>query len=144
MYSTKQNIIELVFFNVFNKTIHHMYLYYWQPIDVLFPIWGGCTTVMSSLARWRLKSPALWLFTQSFIKTQIKENIKTPLHGLCEVNSRANGPTILILPIQVENCYWLINLFVCVSILTTDSLIWFELHHLIAVSKVKFVLRILS
>ena len=37
-------------------------------------------TVTSQWARWRLKSPALRLFTQSFIQTQIKENIKAPRH----------------------------------------------------------------
>ena len=31
-------------------------------------------------ARWRLKSPASRLFTQSFIQAQIKENIKAPCH----------------------------------------------------------------
>ena len=30
--------------------------------------------------RWRLKSPASRLFTQSFIQTQIKENVKAPRH----------------------------------------------------------------
>ena len=30
--------------------------------------------------RWRLKSPASWLFTQAFIQTQIKENINAPRH----------------------------------------------------------------
>ena len=37
-------------------------------------------TVMSSWARWRLKSPASRLFTQSFIQAEIKENIKAPRH----------------------------------------------------------------
>ena len=32
----------------------------------------------SQWPRWRLKSPASRLFTQSFIRTQIKENIKAP------------------------------------------------------------------
>ena len=32
------------------------------------------------MARWRLKSPALPLFTQPFIQAQIKENIKAPHH----------------------------------------------------------------
>ena len=32
------------------------------------------------MARWRLKSPALHLFTQPFIQTQIEENIKAPRH----------------------------------------------------------------
>ena len=30
--------------------------------------------------RWRLKSPASWLFTQPFVQVQIKENIKAPSH----------------------------------------------------------------
>ena len=34
----------------------------------------------SQWARWRLKSPASRLFTQPFIQTQIKENIKAPRH----------------------------------------------------------------
>ena len=34
----------------------------------------------SSWARWRLKSPASPLFTQSFIQAQMKENIKAPRH----------------------------------------------------------------
>ena len=34
----------------------------------------------SQWPRWRLKSPASRLFTQSFIPTQIKENIKAPGH----------------------------------------------------------------
>ena len=37
-------------------------------------------TVMSKWAQWRLKSPALRLFTQPFIQTQIKENIKAMRH----------------------------------------------------------------
>ena len=32
------------------------------------------------MVRWRLKSPASWLFTQPFIQAQIKENIKAPRH----------------------------------------------------------------
>ena len=35
-------------------------------------------TVTSKWARWRLKSPASQLFTQPFIRVQIKENIKAP------------------------------------------------------------------
>ena len=37
-------------------------------------------TLTSKWPQWRLKSPALWLFTQSFIQAQIKENIKAPRH----------------------------------------------------------------
>ena len=42
---------------------------------------GECIITMTSKwTRWRLKSPASRLFTQSFIQTQIKENIKAPRH----------------------------------------------------------------
>ena len=34
----------------------------------------------SQWQRWRLKSPASWLFTQLFIRAHIKENIKAPRH----------------------------------------------------------------
>ena len=37
-------------------------------------------TVTSQWARWRPKSPALRLFTHTFIQAQIKENIKAPRH----------------------------------------------------------------
>ena len=36
--------------------------------------------ITSQWPRWRLKSPASRLFTQSFIRAQIKENIKAPRH----------------------------------------------------------------
>ena len=37
-------------------------------------------TMTSTWTRWRLKSPASRVFTQSFIQAQIKENIKAPRH----------------------------------------------------------------
>ena len=37
-------------------------------------------TMTSYWPRWRLKSPALRLFTQPIIRAQIKENIKAPRH----------------------------------------------------------------
>ena len=37
-------------------------------------------TVTWQWAGWRLKSPALRLFTQPFIQTQMKDNIKAPRH----------------------------------------------------------------
>ena len=37
-------------------------------------------TVTSLWARWRLKSPASRLFTQPFVRAQIKENLKAPRH----------------------------------------------------------------
>ena len=39
-------------------------------------------TTTSQWARWRLKSPASPLFTQLFIRAQIKESIKAPRHWL--------------------------------------------------------------
>ena len=42
--------------------------------------WITSITVTPEWARWRLKSPASPLFTQSFIQVQIKENIKAPRH----------------------------------------------------------------
>ena len=35
---------------------------------------------MTSRAGWRLKSPVSRMFTQPFIRAQIKENIKAPRH----------------------------------------------------------------
>ena len=40
---------------------------------------------------WHLKSPASRLFTQPFIQTQIKENIKALCHWLCAGNSSGTG-----------------------------------------------------
>ena len=46
--------------------------------------------------RWRLKTPASWLFTEPFVKTQIKESIKSLHHwalwGGSPVNSPHKGP----------------------------------------------------
>ena len=42
----------------------------------------ACITMTPWWAQWRLKSPASPLFTQPFIRAQIKENIKTPHHWL--------------------------------------------------------------
>ena len=53
--------------------------------NVTYLVRGPCTnpiTVASCLAPWRLKSPASLLFTQAFIQSQIKENIKAPRHWI--------------------------------------------------------------
>ena len=49
-----------------------------KDLSLLF----DCTfiTLTSWWVRWRLKSPASRMFTQQFILTQIKENIKAPRH----------------------------------------------------------------
>ena len=62
-----------------NKTMFKWKCIYWE-------IWSYCTqqfrfiAVTSWWALWRLKSPALRLFTQQFIQVQIKEDIKAPRH----------------------------------------------------------------
>ena len=52
-----------------NPTLPEFYNAIWHHI-----------TLTSWWPRWRLKSPASRLFTQAFIQTQIKENIKAPCH----------------------------------------------------------------
>ena len=42
--------------------------------------WVLAITVTSYWARWRLQSPASWLFTQLWVQTHIKENIKARCH----------------------------------------------------------------
>ena len=52
----------------------------------------------SEWARWRLKSPASRLFTQPFIRAQIKVNIKAPRHWpLC------GGPVTGEFPAQMAS-----------------------------------------
>ena len=43
------------------------------------------------MGRMRLKSPASRMFTQPFIRAQIKEDIKSPRHFLCAGNSPETG-----------------------------------------------------
>ena len=62
----------------------------WWPgiylvLNYLHPSWGCSSgmlhiTLTSQWTRYRLKSPASPLFTQPFIRAQIKENIKAPRH----------------------------------------------------------------
>ena len=56
-------------------------------VAVILKLWSANTcyasssiTMTSQWAWWRLRSPASRLFTQPFIQTQIKENIKAPRH----------------------------------------------------------------
>ena len=48
-------------------------------------------TMTLSWSRWRVKSPTSRLFTQPFIRAQIKENIKAPRHCPCAGNSPGTG-----------------------------------------------------
>ena len=50
----------------------------WLPVSTNKQVLA--ITMTSQWPRWRLKSPASRLFTQPFIQTQIKENIKAPRH----------------------------------------------------------------
>ena len=60
-------------FHISQKIFQHQKVYTWR--NLVFK--------MTSLwARWRFKSPASRLFTQSFIQAQIKETIKAPRHWL--------------------------------------------------------------
>ena len=54
----------------------HQCRQYFPPSPLLWRLPSSITL----LTLWRLKSPASQLFTQSFIQTQIKENIKVPRH----------------------------------------------------------------
>ena len=61
----------------------HSHIWWNYKSHVQYSIHTFCViTLTSSWPRWRLKSPALWLFTQPFIQTQIKENLKAPRHWL--------------------------------------------------------------
>ena len=48
-------------------------------------------TMTSHWARWRLRSPASWLFTQPFIQALIKKTLKLCVTGLCAGNSPVTG-----------------------------------------------------
>ena len=56
------------------------------PFDVpCFSSWNRASMITTPImtwqwAQWRLKSPALWLFTQPFIQAQVKDNIKALRH----------------------------------------------------------------
>ena len=51
--------------------------------------------------RWRIKSPASWLFTQPFIQTQIKVNIQAPRHWpLCA------DPTQMASNVENVSIWW--------------------------------------
>ena len=50
-----------------------------EPVLYLY-MKASYITMTSQWARWRLKSPALGLFTELFIQMQIKENTKAPRH----------------------------------------------------------------
>ena len=62
-----------------------------------------CDAIMGAMARWRLESPPLWLFTQPFIQVQIKENIKLRVTALCEGNSPVTGEFPAQLASNAEN-----------------------------------------
>ena len=61
---------------------HFMNATKWLCIDMLVEDYNDSITITmtSEWAWWRLKSPASRLFTQPFIRAQIKVNIKAPRH----------------------------------------------------------------
>ena len=72
-------------------------------------------------ARWRLKSPASRLFTQPFIQTQIKENIKAPRHWpLCgEFTDERWIPAQMASNAENVSIWW--RHYTCNSFATSDS-----------------------
>ena len=62
-------------FQKFNKQFKKLV----NVIDHVYSI-NVVITVTSYWARWRLKSPASWFFSQSSVQAQIKEIIKDPRH----------------------------------------------------------------
>ena len=85
------------------------------PGNTLFPF---DITMTSYWPRWRLKSPASRLFTQSFIQTQIKENIKAPRHWpLCGefTGTPPKGPVtrkmfpfddVIMILVRINHLWW--------------------------------------
>ena len=58
---------------------------------LFFSSFQHCITMTSQWVGWRLKSPGSRLFTQPFIRAQIKGNIKARVTGLCAWNSPGTG-----------------------------------------------------
>ena len=65
-------------------------------------------TMTSQWVGWRLKSPASRLFTQPFIRAQIKENIKAHVTGLCAGNSTGTGefPAQMVSNAETVSIWW--------------------------------------
>ena len=69
----------------------------WRPCDLALmrnynlSLLSVDITMTSQWVGWRLKSPASGLFTQPFIRAQIKENIKAPRHWPLCGNSPGTG-----------------------------------------------------
>ena len=83
---------------------------------------GGypCIMMTSQWARWRLESPASQLFTQLFIQTQIKENIKATRHWPLCGNSPRTGACPTQMASNVENVsIWWRHHGICVWIQVT-------------------------
>ena len=71
-------------------------------------MYSAVITMTSQWSRWRLKTPASRLFTQSFIQTQIKENIKAPSHWpLCgEFTGTGEFPTQMVSNAENVSISW--------------------------------------
>ena len=91
----------------------------WMQKTIATQMSKCCITMTSYWPRWRLKSPASRLFTQPFIQTQIKENIKAPRHWpLCE-EFTGTGEFPAQRASYAENVsiwwrhHWLLKMFLC-------------------------------
>ena len=100
-------------------------------------------TLTSKLPRWRLKSPASRLFTQSFIQTQIKENIKAPRHWPLCGEFTGNGEFPAQRANYAENVsIWWRHHDLCCSRLSTQRLLMLHGDPALLYFSLNFVLQI--
>ena len=83
-----------------------------RPVPRSFDVF---ITMTSQWAWWRLRSPASRLFTQPFIQTQIKENIKAPRHWpLCgEFTGTGEFPAQRASYAEYVSIWWRHHVFRC-------------------------------
>ena len=124
---------QYVYFCHFCCYYHVGYLFYLHDITMLLMVYSllHLITMTSQWPRWRLKSPASRLFTQQFIQTQIKGNIKAPRHwplcgeftgtGEFPAQRASNAENVSIWwrhHVQKRACYWLlIDMALCVNLI---------------------------
>ena len=82
--------------------------YFKTSCDKNAAVYQDGITLTSLWLQWRLKSPASRLFTQPFIQTQIKENIKAPRHWpLCvEFTGTGEFPTQRAIYAENVSIWW--------------------------------------
>ena len=96
------------------------YFIHWR-FSLLDEIWGWIARYCNGRDSVRLKSPASRLFTESFIQTQIKENMKAPRHLPFAGNLPGTGEFPAQLASNAENVsiWWRhhgITVFILISV----------------------------